>query len=108
MVRVPELVAAFLRGKRIAVAGVSRDDRHTGNAVFRKLRNSGSVEPGRDVALRIRRGFSIVDARQRVPTFELFHSFPLPRGTFAERQRNHFLITSPPEKVAGGLSSTDA
>ncbi len=41
MVKVPELVVEFLRGKRIAVAGVSRDPRHAANAVFRKLRDSG-------------------------------------------------------------------
>lgn len=37
----PESVAAFLRGTRFAVAGVSRDKRHTANAVYRKLRDSG-------------------------------------------------------------------
>ncbi len=41
MSRVPESVAEFLRGRRIAVAGVSRTSRHTANAVFRKLRDSG-------------------------------------------------------------------
>ena len=41
MAKVPELVAAFLRGKRIAVAGVSREPGQPANAVFRKLRDSG-------------------------------------------------------------------
>ena len=36
---VPDLVAEFLRGKRIAVAGVSRDPRQAANAVYRKLRD---------------------------------------------------------------------
>jgi predicted CoA-binding protein len=34
----PEAIAAFLAGKRIAVAGVSRDAKgHVGNAIFKKL-----------------------------------------------------------------------
>ena len=37
----PESVASFLRGKRIAVAGVSRDRNQAANAVFRKLKASG-------------------------------------------------------------------
>ncbi|MGA8183428.1 MAG: CoA-binding protein [Terriglobia bacterium] len=37
----PESVADFLRGKRIAVAGVSRSGRAASNAIFRKLRDSG-------------------------------------------------------------------
>ena len=41
MVNVPEPVAAFLRGKRIAVAGVSRQAGQAANAVYRKLRDSG-------------------------------------------------------------------
>jgi hypothetical protein len=41
MVKVPEPVAEFLRGKRIAVAGVSRTAGQAANAVFRKLRDSG-------------------------------------------------------------------
>jgi predicted CoA-binding protein len=41
MVNVPEPVAAFLRGKRIAVAGVSRQSGQAANAVYRKLRDSG-------------------------------------------------------------------
>jgi predicted CoA-binding protein len=40
-VSVPEAVAAFLRGRRIAVAGVSRDPHQAANAVFRKLRGAG-------------------------------------------------------------------
>ena len=41
MVNVPEPVAEFLRGKRIAVAGVSREAGQAANAVYRRLRDSG-------------------------------------------------------------------
>ncbi|HUO98171.1 MAG TPA: CoA-binding protein [Rhizomicrobium sp.] len=41
MASTPKSVAAFLEGKRFAVAGVSRDPKQTANAVFRKLRDSG-------------------------------------------------------------------
>jgi predicted CoA-binding protein len=41
MANVPETVAEFLSGKRIAVAGVSRDPGQAANAVYRKLRDSG-------------------------------------------------------------------
>lgn len=41
MFRTPESVATFLRGRRIAVAGVSRHPGQAANAVFRKLRGSG-------------------------------------------------------------------
>ena len=41
MVTIPESVAAFLRGRRIAVAGVSRNTGQAANAVFRKLKASG-------------------------------------------------------------------
>jgi predicted CoA-binding protein len=41
MVHVPEPVAEFLRGKRIAVAGVSRAAGQAANAVYRKLRDAG-------------------------------------------------------------------
>jgi len=41
MTQMPELVADFLRGKRIAVAGVSRQTNQAANAVFRKLRDCG-------------------------------------------------------------------
>lgn len=37
----PESVAAFLRGRRFAVAGVSRHAGQAANAVFRKLRDAG-------------------------------------------------------------------
>ena len=36
-----ELIADFLRGRRIAVAGVSRGSSSAANPVFRKLRDSG-------------------------------------------------------------------
>jgi predicted CoA-binding protein len=39
--QVPVAVAEFLRGRRIAVAGVSRSSNQPANAVFRKLRDSG-------------------------------------------------------------------
>jgi hypothetical protein len=38
---VPEPIAEFLRGKRIAVAGVTRDAGQPANAIYRKLRDSG-------------------------------------------------------------------
>ena len=41
MSSVPDSVADFLGGKRIAVAGVSRSGRAASNAIFRKLRDSG-------------------------------------------------------------------
>src|SRR6185369_13238042 len=41
MARIPDSVAAFLRGRRIAVAGVSRDARQPANAIFRKLKGAG-------------------------------------------------------------------
>jgi predicted CoA-binding protein len=41
MANVPEAVSEFLRGKRIAVAGVSRASGQAANAVYRKLRDCG-------------------------------------------------------------------
>jgi predicted CoA-binding protein len=41
MKHVPQAVAEFLAGKRIAVAGVSRHGKQPANAIFRKLRASG-------------------------------------------------------------------
>ena len=41
MSSIPDSVADFLRGKRIAVAGVSRSGKGASNAIFRKLRDSG-------------------------------------------------------------------
>lgn len=41
MTRVPKAVAAFLEGRRFAVAGVSRDGNLPANAIFRKLKASG-------------------------------------------------------------------
>lgn len=41
MVNTVESVDTFLRGRRIAVAGVSRHPSEAANAVFRKLRSSG-------------------------------------------------------------------
>ena len=41
MPSLPDSVADFLRGKRIAVAGVSRNGKEVANAIFRKLRDCG-------------------------------------------------------------------
>jgi uncharacterized protein len=41
MSRVPESIALFLSGKRIAVAGVSRDSDVAANSVFKTLRDCG-------------------------------------------------------------------
>ena len=41
MPKIPTTVAAFLAGKRFAVAGVSRQPQQAANAIFRKLRDSG-------------------------------------------------------------------
>lgn len=41
MAKVPDSVAAFLQGRRIAVAGVSRDKGQPANAIFRRLKASG-------------------------------------------------------------------
>ena len=41
MARVPESVAEFLRGKRFAVAGVSRASGQAANAIYRRLKDCG-------------------------------------------------------------------
>ena len=41
MMKIPDHVAAFLQGKRLAVAGVSRQANQPANAVFRRLRDTG-------------------------------------------------------------------
>ena len=41
MTNVPPAVAAFLEGRRIVVAGVSRSGKAPANAIFRRLRDSG-------------------------------------------------------------------
>jgi predicted CoA-binding protein len=41
MAQIPESVAQFLAGSRIAVAGVSRSKGEAANAVYRKLKNAG-------------------------------------------------------------------
>jgi uncharacterized protein len=41
MTRLPESIDGFLKGRRIAVAGVSREPNQAANAVFRKLRDAG-------------------------------------------------------------------
>ena len=50
MANVPASVATFLRGRHIAVAGVSRTPNQAANAVFRKLKGAGyevfPINPG--------------------------------------------------------------
>ncbi len=41
MSAMPASVAEFLKGKRIVVAGVSRDPKQTANIVYKKLRDAG-------------------------------------------------------------------
>jgi hypothetical protein len=41
MAEIPASVAEFLRGKRIGVAGVSRQPGQAANAIYRKLRSAG-------------------------------------------------------------------
>jgi uncharacterized protein len=41
MAKTPQSIATFLSGRRIAVAGVSRNPSQPANAVFRKLRDAG-------------------------------------------------------------------
>lgn len=41
MARTPDSIAQFLQGKRLAVAGVSRDRAQPANAIFRRLKASG-------------------------------------------------------------------
>jgi len=44
MPQVPESIAEFLLGRRIAVAGVSREGTLPANAIFRRLKEDGSRE----------------------------------------------------------------
>jgi len=41
MTNMPESVAAFLKGRRFAVAGVSRQPGQSANAIYRRLKQSG-------------------------------------------------------------------
>lgn len=41
MANIPHQVTEFLRSKRIAVAGVSRDSRQPANLIYRKLKSAG-------------------------------------------------------------------
>ena len=41
MARTPESVQAFLSGRRLAVAGVSRDSKQPANHIYRRLRDAG-------------------------------------------------------------------
>jgi len=41
MARMPDSISEFLRGKKLAVAGVSRQPGQAANAIYRKLRSSG-------------------------------------------------------------------
>lgn len=58
MAKIPGSIAEFLKGKRFAVAGVSRDSRQPANAIFRKLRDAGyevaAVNPKADEAEGVR------------------------------------------------------
>jgi predicted CoA-binding protein len=56
MSAMPEQVAAFLRGKRIAIAGVSRKPGQAANAIYRKLRDAGyEALPVNPVAVQVER-----------------------------------------------------
>jgi predicted CoA-binding protein len=41
MAKIPNSIAEFLRGKRIGVAGVSRNKSQPANAIYRRLKDSG-------------------------------------------------------------------
>lgn len=41
MKKIPDSISGFLKGERLAVAGVSRDPKQAGNAIYRKLVKSG-------------------------------------------------------------------
>jgi predicted CoA-binding protein len=41
MGEIPHSIADFLHGKRIGVAGVSRDEKQPANAIYRRLKDSG-------------------------------------------------------------------
>ena len=41
MTKMPDLIDEFLRDKRFAVEGVSRQPGQAANAIYRKLRDSG-------------------------------------------------------------------
>jgi len=41
MAHIPDSIAAFLQGRRFAVAGVSRQSGQAANAIFKKLKQSG-------------------------------------------------------------------
>ena len=41
MAQVPASIAEFLRGHRIAIAGVSRNSKETANLIFRKFKDAG-------------------------------------------------------------------
>lgn len=59
--QLPAAVAEFLAGRRIAVAGVSRDPKQTANAIYRKLRDSG---------------YEVVPVNPRAPEAEGVRCFP--------------------------------
>lgn len=58
---VPDIVAEFLRGKRLVVAGVSRQPQQAANAIFRKLRDAG---------------YDAIPVNPRTPTAEGVPCFP--------------------------------
>lgn len=64
MPKTPPSVAAFLAGKRFAVAGVSRDSRQPANAIYRKLRDAGyEVVPVNPVAKEVEGARAYPDLR---------------------------------------------
>jgi hypothetical protein len=58
---IPQSVAAFLEGRRIAVAGVSRHANQPANAIFRRLRDAGH---------------EVVPINPRAPEAEGVHCYP--------------------------------
>jgi hypothetical protein len=61
MPRIPPSVEQFLRARRIAVAGVSRDPQQPANAIFRRLRD---------------RGFDVVPVNPNAETLEGVTCYP--------------------------------
>jgi predicted CoA-binding protein len=61
MKKIPESIDDFLRGKHIAVAGVSRDKKQPANAIYRRLVSSG---------------FQVTPVNPRAPEVEGVKSYP--------------------------------
>jgi len=70
MARVPESVARFLKGKRFAVAGVSRHADVAANAVFKKLRDCGyevfPVNPNAEVVEGVKCYANVMSVRGKI------------------------------------------